>query len=98
MPTPAAASRRRFPIHKRKQVVAPFTADASRADQYLPVDDTAPSATGAQNGPEHRPLLTAGAINCFTQGKTVGIVGNTYLATQRHAKIRLKWMPVQAIA
>jgi len=61
----------------------------------LPVEHHAAANTGTHDYTENHSKIFSCAIECFTQRKTVGVIGNAQRALQQHLQIFPQRLPVQ---
>jgi hypothetical protein len=55
-------------------IVTPFAADPARSVKQPAIDDNARAAAGAENDADHVARAGSGAIECFGEGKAIGVV------------------------
>ena len=91
---PLAAIARRpgpFPVGGPGEgVVAPFPGDGVGPFHGKAADDEAAADAGAEDHPEHHVGSGGGAVGGLGDGETVGVVGKTNRAPERHSQIRLE--------
>ena len=69
--------------------MAPLASDAIGAGQYALMNHDASADAGTENDSENHLRTPPSAINRFREGKTVGVIGQPYLAPQPRLQLSL---------
>ena len=77
--------------------MSPFAADGIGTGQQPAVHDDATADAGAENNSEYDRRAPPGPIDGFLKGKTIGVVGQSYLALEQRLQVVLQGLTVQAL-
>ncbi len=76
-------------------IVSPLAGDAVGSGEQTAVHHDAAAGTGADDHAEHSAGPAAGTVYRLGQGEAVGVVGQSYRASQHFGQVRVQVFPVQ---